>query len=238
MDDKFYWAIAEADIDIQNPITDRKLRLLEGYCDIRDGIRVLDVGCGKAWLMRQWADKYEIDGIGVDVNPRFLEAARQTAPTRGKLQFIEGPAKAIEAAPNSFDVVMCLGASFALDGFVPAVEWMANLAKPGGAVVIGDLTLRHAPPVQRDEWLPNDPVETAHIVDRHGCEVSAMISASEADFERYVSHHRHSTLRWARENADHAERAAVLEKSTADWNYYLRIIRPYVGWTIIVGQKR
>src|SRR6218665_1424129 len=55
-----YWAIAEADIEIQNPVTDRKLRLLDDYCDIRDGLRVLDVGCGKAWLLRQWAEKHAI----------------------------------------------------------------------------------------------------------------------------------------------------------------------------------
>ena len=44
MDLKDYWAIAEADIEIQNPVTDRKLRLLDDYCDIRDGLRVMDMG--------------------------------------------------------------------------------------------------------------------------------------------------------------------------------------------------
>ena len=29
MDAETYWAIAERDIEIQNPVTDRKLRLLE-----------------------------------------------------------------------------------------------------------------------------------------------------------------------------------------------------------------
>ena len=51
-----YWAIAEADIEIQNPVTDRKLRLLDDYCDIRDGLSVLDVGSGiggAAFLLAQ-----------------------------------------------------------------------------------------------------------------------------------------------------------------------------------------
>ena len=48
MDQKFYWSVAEADIEVQNPITDRKLRQLDDYCDIGDGVRVLDLGCGKA----------------------------------------------------------------------------------------------------------------------------------------------------------------------------------------------
>ena len=93
MNSSDYWAIAEADIEIQNPVTDRKLRLLDDYCDIRDGLRVLDVGCGKAWVMRQWAERFTVDGTGLETNPKFIEAAKRKPPARGKLQFIEGPAE-------------------------------------------------------------------------------------------------------------------------------------------------
>lgn len=238
MDSQFYWAIAERDIEIQNPVTDRKLRLLDDYCDIRDGLRVLDVGCGKAWLLRQWAERYAIDGIGVDLNPSFLDVARRKRPAAGSLEFIEGTVKNFRAPENSFDIVMCLGASFALDGFVSAVEWMTALTKPGGAIVIGDLTLKHRPHLHRSEWLPNDAIETMSVVERHGAEVSAMISASDADFERYACHHRHATLRWCRAHRDHPWHDAVRDKSNADWSYYLRTVRPLLGWTVYVGYKR
>lgn len=237
MDQQHYWAIAERDIEIQNPITDRKLRLLDDYCDIRDGLRVLDIGCGKAWVMRQWAERYAIEGVGLELNPAFLEVARRKRPAAGKLEFVEGPAKNYHAPSGSFDIVMCLGATFALDGYVSAVEWMVEMAKPGAAIVVGDLTLKHRPAVHRNEWLPIDPLETVAVVERHGAEVSAMISASDADFERYVSHHRHATLRWAREHPTHPDRDDVLEKSRGDWTYYLKTVRPYLGWTIMVGRK-
>ncbi len=237
MEQADYWAIAEADIEIQNPVTDRKLRLLDDYCDIRDGMKVLDVGCGKAWVMRQWADRFAIEGTGLETNPAFVAAARRKAPAKGKLTFIEGPAEAFGAAPQSYDVVLCLGAAFALGGFVQAVDWMAAATKPGGSIVIGDLTLKHRPTVNTHQHLPLDPVESLGVVQRHGAEVSALISASDADFERYVSHHRHATLRWARDNPDHPDHDAVLDKSRDDWNAYLRTIRPMLGWTIFVGQK-
>ena len=67
MDDRDYWAIAERDLDIQNPVTDRKMRLLEDYCGLLDGLSVLDIGCGKAWLMRQWAERWDIRGTGLDI---------------------------------------------------------------------------------------------------------------------------------------------------------------------------
>jgi len=75
------------------------------------------------------------------------------------------------------------------------------------------------------------------VVQRHGAEVSALISASDADFERYASHHRHTTLRWVRDNPDHPDRDAVLDKSNDDWGHYLRVIRPTLGWTIFAGIK-
>lgn len=237
MDQQDYWAIAEADIEIGNPVTDRKLRLLDDYCDVRDGLRVLDVGCGKAWVMRQWADRFAIEGTGLDTNKHLLDAARAKSSARGKLTYIEGPADKFVPQPDSYDVVMCLGAAFTLGGFVQAVDWMTAATKPGGAIVIGELTLKHRPAVNIHQHLPLDPVETLGVVQRHGAEVSAMISASDADYERYVSHHRHATLRWARQNPNHRDHDDVVDKSNDDWGYYLRTIRPMMGFTIFVGIK-
>src|SRR5688572_4430645 len=239
LDQQHYWAVAERDIEIQNPITDRKLRLLDDYCDIRDGLRVLDAGCGKAWVMRQWAERFDIEGIGLELNRRFIEEARRLAAARRigqKLTFIHGPALEYKPEPRSFDIVLCLGASFALGGFVEALEWMAAAARPGASIVIGDITLKHRP-IVHDHPLPHDTVEAMAIMERHGAECSATISASEADFERYASHPRHSTLVWARENPDHPETPEVLRKSRADWLNYQREVRPQLGWTIFVGRR-
>ena len=232
-----YWAIAEADIEIQNPVTDRKLRLLDDYCDVRDGLKVIDIGCGKAWLMRQWAERYDIEGTGLESNSAFVEFARNRRPRRGSITYVEGPAESFVPEAGSYDVALCLGATFALGGFVPAAEWMVRAVKQGGAIVVGDLTLKHRPAVNTHQHLPLDSVEFASVFQRHGVEVSALISASDADFERYASHHRHATIRWAIENRDHPDHDEVLNKSADDWNYYLRQIRPYLGWTIVVGHK-
>lgn len=236
MDPLDYWAIAERDIAIQNPITDRKLWLLDDYCDIRDGLRILDIGCGKAWLLRHWAEHHAIDGTGLEINPHFLEVAERPATRRGRLDFVAGPAAVFSPEPASYDVVLCLGASFALGGLVAAMDWMCAAARPGGAVVIGDITLKHAP-TTRDASLPHDALETMAIVERHGAEVAAMISASDADFERYASHHRHATLTWAEAHPEHPDHAEVLRKSREDWTYYLRTVRPHLGWTIFAGRR-
>lgn len=237
MDLDHYWDIAGKDLEIQNPVTDRKLRLLDDYCDIRDGLSVLDIGCGKAWLIRQWGEKFAIEATGLESNPRFIAYASERQPARSHIRYVPGPASAFEAPLDSFDIVMCLGASEALGGFVPAVDWMVAAARPGGSVVIGEMTLKNRPHAAQDHVLPHDTVETIGIIERHGAEVSATISASEADFERYASHNRHSTLAWARRNPNDPNCTATLAKSRADWMAYLGWTRPHYGWTIFVGRK-
>ena len=237
MDLDHYWDIAEEDLEIPNPVTDRKLRLLDDYCDIRDGLKVLDIGCGKAWLLRQWAEKYAIEATGLESNPRFVAFASARPPKRGNIDYVTGPASAFAAPKNAFDVVMCFGTGEMLGGFVAAVDWMVAAARPGGSVVIGETTLKHRPLSAQNHVLPHDVVETIGIIERHGAEVSATISASEADFERYASHHRHSTLAWARRNPKHPNTAATLAKSRADWMAYLGWTRPHYGWTIFVARK-
>ena len=239
MDDQLYWSIAERDIEIQNPVTDRKLRLLDDYCDIRDGLRVLDVGCGKAWVMRQWAARFDIEATGLEVNRRFIDVARRSALEKGishRLALLHGPALEFKPEPQGYDIVLCLGATFALGGFVEALEWMAAATRPGGTIVVGDITLKHRPPTH-SKPLPHDTVEAMAIIERHGAEVSATISASEADFERYASHHRHNVLVWGRENPGHPESEAFLRRSRADWMTYQQQIRPMLGWTVFVARR-
>ena len=239
MDQQHYWDVAERDIEIQNPITDRKLRLLDDYCDIRDGLRVLDVGCGEAWAMRQWAERFDIEGIGIEVNRRFIDTAIRLAAAKRighRLTFVHAEARDYRPEPQGFDIVMCLGATFALGGFVETMEWLAAAARPGASIVIGDITLRHRPLVHEGP-LPYDVTQAIAVIERHGGEVSATISASEADFERYASHHRHSTLVWAREHPDHPDVPEMLAKSREDWMHYQQMVRPHLGWTIFVARR-
>ena len=237
MDVLQYWAIADRDIEIQNPITADKLDLLTDYCDIRDGLRVLDIGCGKAWLLRRWAETHAIVATGVDVNPAFLDVARAAPPARGRIDYVQSAIEDHAVEAESFDVVLCLGAAAAFGGAPQVLDWMVKATRPGGSVVLGDITLRHKPSLNRGEVLPPDSIGMMQVVERHGTEVSATISASDADFERYASHHRHATLRWARENPDDPAQAAVLKKSREDWTHYQQTIRPMFGWTVFVGRK-
>jgi hypothetical protein len=71
MDAAEFWAIRAGDSEIENPISPEKLNQIAEYCEVRNGTRVLEIGCGKAWLLRQWAEQYEIEAVGMDINTHF-----------------------------------------------------------------------------------------------------------------------------------------------------------------------
>jgi len=53
-----FFSIVEGELEILNPTSHEKLMLLADYCAISDGDRVLDVGSGKGYMLRQWAKHF------------------------------------------------------------------------------------------------------------------------------------------------------------------------------------
>lgn len=65
--------IAESNNRILNPFTENQLMLLGDICRLHPGIKQLDLACGKAEMLCRWAQKYGINGVGVDISTVFLD---------------------------------------------------------------------------------------------------------------------------------------------------------------------
>src|ERR1700722_11132915 len=104
-----FYATIERYHTFQNPTSEEKLDLAMSYCPIRDGMRILDVGCGKGWLLRRLAKRFDIRATGLEVNRTFAAEARSLAGEEGvadRIEIVQGPALEFHAEPESFDVVM------------------------------------------------------------------------------------------------------------------------------------
>jgi SAM-dependent methyltransferase len=242
---KFY-SIVERDLEILNPTSHEKLMLLADYCGVRDGGRVLDVGSGNGYLVREWAKRWRIEGTGLEINPSFVVWARERASAEGvgdTLTFVEGDAKGFVPDLEGYDVVTCIGAPFAIGSFEEAVEWMLGALRPSGVMAIGDEYL-HAPlpeEVAKQEGVGPGDYRTLEqsdaVLEGHGLVLVGVIAGSPEDWDRYASGGWRAAHAWAEANPDDPDRAELLRKVDRDRKEYLRYKRNYMGWAIFVARR-
>jgi ubiquinone/menaquinone biosynthesis C-methylase UbiE len=126
---------------------------LVGSLGIRNGLKVLDLGCGDGTTALP-AARLGADVLGVDIAANLVEAGNQRANAEGldNCRFQEGDASNLhELADKSFDLVVTIfGAMFAPRPFDVAKE-MVRVTRSGGRIVMGN-------------WIPNDPTLVAQIL--------------------------------------------------------------------------
>ncbi|MDP9765596.1 SAM-dependent methyltransferase [Deinococcus enclensis] len=237
-----FFTIVEEDRDVLNPVSPGALDRVADYAGLRDGQSVLDIGSGKGAVLRQWAARWAITGTGVDLNPAFVQNAQQRAQDAGlsaALTFPHGPALDFTPDPAGYDVVSCLGATFALGGFTEAARWMTRHLRDEGAVVIGDVYRRGPVPDQAQaEWWAALPTleERSDEFMAAGLDLTGLTVSSRADWDHYSSLMWAAVQRWARVHPDHPDRAEVLAKTHESRAAYLRWERASLGWAIWVGR--
>lgn len=241
-----FYATIERYHTIQNPTSEVKLDLAARYCGLRDGMRILDVGCGKGWLLRRIAKRFDIQATGLEINRKFAAEARRLAAEENlteRIQIVEGPALEFHPEPESFDVVMCIGASFALGGFEPALDWMGGAAKRGGTIALGEvfaMELPYPPEVSLGSRADTDYPDrslwtTVETMRAHGMPLRGLVEASTDDWHRYHSLHWQAGLDWALENPGHPD-AGRLNDATA-MRRNLELDGRYLGWAIFVARN-
>ena len=120
---------------------------------IREGLKVLDLGCGDGTTALP-AARLGADVLGVDIARNLVAAGNRRVQEQGlkNIVFQEGDASDLaDLNDKTFDlVVSCFGAMFAPRPLEVARE-MVRVTRPGGRIVMGN-------------WIPNDPTLVAQIL--------------------------------------------------------------------------
>src|SRR4051812_48871124 len=98
-----YAAVAERDPDLLTPTSAETLEFLAHHCRVQDGSEVLDVGCGRGYLLRRWAQRWALEGTGLEIRAAAVAHARRLAAAtvlRGRLRFVQGPAAEAPTRPG------------------------------------------------------------------------------------------------------------------------------------------
>ncbi len=134
--------------------------------------RLLDLACGTGRLTRELAERGEV--VGMDAAAAMLQQAQKTI----RAPFAQGDAFTLPFADASFDSVVALRLVFHFADFIPLLEGMRRVVKPGGALVFD--TYLWSPrawlPLDKSRWgggvfsHPRQEIERA--ADRLGLQVS------------------------------------------------------------------
>ncbi|MTV25310.1 class I SAM-dependent methyltransferase [Nitriliruptoraceae bacterium ZYF776] len=157
--------------------TAEEVAALTAIAGLRAGSRVLDVGCGDARHLRALAREPGVVGLGVDVAPGLVDAARAAAAADGVGDHLEvrvGDARALTSAlgeeVGTFDVAwsLCQGGFGTSPATDPAVlSGLAAAVRPGGRVLV---TGFHALFAAR-HLAPGDAFDPVHLVHHQVSEV-------------------------------------------------------------------
>jgi SAM-dependent methyltransferase len=239
-----YYVVAERDHEIQNPTSEEKLILLGQRIGLGPGSRVLDVASGRGGPALLLARELGCTVRGIEIAPEFQAVAVERAASEGlsdRVTFELGDGAPAVLEPQSYDVAMCLGASFVWAGLTGMLDALEPAVRPGGHVVVGEPYWRKLP-------LPEDYEErdelfttldgTVAILESGGLRVVSVIDSSPDDWDRYETLHWRAVEEWLVANPADPDAAEVRSMHERAKRTYLRHGREYLGWAIFVAWKR
>ncbi|MCA0458308.1 MAG: class I SAM-dependent methyltransferase [Chloroflexi bacterium] len=235
--------IAESSHHILNPFTERELMLLGEICQLKPEMRQLDLACGKGEMLCQWSHRWGIKGVGVDISPVFLAAARRRASELNvthKLTFVEADAGRYVAQDEQFDVVSCIGATWIGSGIAGTINLMRPALKPGGFMLIGEPYWTETPPeeayassgIGKDDF--TSLIGTLDRVETAGMKLVEMVLADGHTWDRYAAAQWLAVDQWLERNANDTEAEQLRQWIAAAQRDYLQYGRRYLGWGVFV----
>ena len=232
--------ISTQHLELTSPAAPEKLWSIGHYLGLNKSKNMIDFGCGYGRALELWAKDFEVTGIGIDVHCFLCERAVERISESNlsdRVEIVCGNAADYEFEQNSFDVAVCLGASFIWGGFRSAVRAMKNALKENGKVVVGE-------PYYIEEKIPaalrkfegdlHTEFELLQLAREEGLDIEFVVRASRDDWDRYVSANWYGLIRWIDENPSHPDHRYVIDHLHKIQDMYFRYQKHYEGWAIYI----
>ncbi|MGI9431051.1 MAG: SAM-dependent methyltransferase [Myxococcota bacterium] len=241
-----YFAITHERHVFCNPFSAEKFAELSELYDLPPGARVLDIACGKAEFLTRIVQRWQCDGVGVDLSPPFVEDARARVADAGlddRIEIVLANGNEYDPAPGSFAVAQCIGASWIWEGVSGTLKALADFVPSGGLVVLGEPFWRTEPSPEhlaaggysRTQFASHE--ENCRAGSEAGLVLLHAIASNEDDWDRYEGLQWLSAERYARLHADEEGVPALLERVHSERDQYLRWGRQELGWAVYLFSK-
>jgi len=238
MDKWLYWDVTHRHHLFCNPVSAAKVDELGELLNIGPDSRLLDIGCGMGELMIRWSEQHGSSGVGVDLSPYVIEGARRRHAERlpnADLAWVHSDGAKF-ATDERFDVALCIGASWIWKGFKGTLKALRGFVKPGGLVVLAEPYWREKPEqayleiegLRRKEF--RSLAACRKVARKSGLELVWMMGSTIEDWDRYEMLQAAAVDRFAREEPDHPDLAAIRKRRAKHDDAYLRWGRDCLGF--------
>ena len=247
MDQWKYFDITHREHVICNPTSLEKIEELIALLRLEPGAQVLEMAMGKGEFIIRLAERYKIEGTGVEISSFHVadaEKMRKERVPNARMTFLEMDGADFKPEkPESFDMVSCLGASWIYGGHKETLKALKEMAAPGGWVVVGEPFWRQVPAIEYLETIGIDKSmfglhhENAGAGQDLGLELVYTLASSPDDWDRYEGLQWYAAMAWAAEHPNDPDAEEVLKRVRADRENYLRWGRDTIGWSVYVFKK-
>lgn len=119
----------------------RRRRHVHDALAATEGERILDIGCGPGFYVRELLERVGPSGsiMGVDASPDMLGLARQRCEGHGNVAFRDGNATALPVDDGDFDAALCVQVMEYVPDPPAALAEIHRALRPGGRVLIWDV---------------------------------------------------------------------------------------------------
>lgn len=124
---------------------ENNIQLIEHYfaqsgIDLHNVNKVLDIGCGVGFVARYLNDRYEMEVIGVDVDPEQIEFAREYSKESEGLHFTVADATQLPFEDDQFDMVLSFMVIHHIGEWKRVLEEIDRVLKADGDYILYEVT--------------------------------------------------------------------------------------------------
>ncbi|HSH01403.1 MAG TPA: methyltransferase domain-containing protein [Anaerolineae bacterium] len=212
-----------------SPISPTKANQLLALIPLQPNDIILDIGCGAGeWLIRLCALTGAV-GRGLDINPDFIQLAQHRTQQHPHPLNIDWQTIPLNQLPptNSYQALLCLGASHAFGTYHDALQQASQYLTPGGYLLIGDGFWQQLPHPDYLNILGASPNSYGTHVDNIQAGLDAGLTllyattSNQDEWDHYEGLYHHSLIHYAQNNPQDPDSATIHERIT-DWQkaYY------------------
>ncbi|GAB1421144.1 hypothetical protein MASR2M15_12880 [Anaerolineales bacterium] len=226
------------------PITQNHLQRLADTLSLSSQVRLLDLSCGKGELLCQWAQKYELKGLGVDNDEEKIKLARERATELevwSEAHFVSDTVSDFPQEFHEYDVVLSLGGAYHWPDHLSALKSMQEALTDAhaGMLVLGDFFWKQEPDPQTCQKFNLDPSELntlTHLTQNFheaGLLVMNIIIADQVDWDEYYSQQWLGMMRWLHRHPE-TNYDPIIKTMMESQRKYLEYERELISWGIFV----